>query len=1155
MPATDEPDEHPLPPAGDLPANAGDGIPGDRLGAVRIVRLIGSGGMGKVYEAVVDAPSPPLAAGRVALKVLHPHLAESPDARARFRREGESGKSIRHENVVRTLDCGSALVDGRPADFIVMELVEGQTLLALLGELGRVPEGLCRHVALEVARGLAAIHAAGILHRDLKPENVLITGDNVVKIMDLGVARAGSESSRLTGEGMFVGSMRYAAPEQLGGSGALDGRADLYSLGVLLHELLSGSSPHPGTDWRAMADRILHEPAPRLGIVNPQVSPFLEELVHALLAKDRDDRIPSAADLVAILERGEDSPWWTERASVLRATTLRPLRRIDVPRESALVGREAELAALRRAHRAASAGAGQVILVEGEAGIGKSRLVDELVAQLQREGEDLEFLHGSFAPGAAAAAGSAFAAAFRDHFGEAGLDEALGQALAQTPLLVPGFAAMLSGKALPPGAMALSRGAVQTCFIETTRALAARRIVVVLIDDLHFASEEDRGLFAALAMAIAEHRVLLIGTSRPPLDEGWASRIMASGRAARLVIGRLGASDLGQLLEGALGSARVADALSRRIAELSAGNPFFVFELLRSLKDGRHLTQAPGGTWDASGDLRDVRIPASLAVMIEARLGKLTADERSLLEIAACAGHEFDPVLVGDVAGLGRVPLLRLLGRMERQHRFIRGLGRHFVFDHHQVQEHLREGLSDARREGIHGAIAESLERLSGAASADPNAPGVPCIELADHFLRGARGQRAVRYLVPALARLAASCSNERAADLGERALAIPGLLAGAERARVLVTLCQSLEVLSRWGRHEEAAREAVQLAEPSGQPELILSAMGVLGNVLVRTSRFAEAEEAYVKGLEIARAAGTAPPRPSIFNGLGNAVRAQGRLAESRDHLERALQLARETGDLATEAAGAVNLGHAARYEGRLGEAAAQLRRALEICRATGRRTEEAIASGTLGDVLAGIGRLDEARELLRRARTIHRDTGNRAGEASALCGLGSLEMEAGDLAVARDLMLAARAIAEAVGSPFLVAATSLNMAEIHLLSDEPPQAWEWAARAREEAKALGIAGVEAWALCQLATRSPEDLAAAREHFEACKERIHGEERKGAAWRLWKASGDPQVLAELKRILDAATAQMSPDDRASATAASRLHREVAAAIAASPAR
>ena len=322
--------------------------------------------MGKVYAAVVDARVPGLGVGtRVALKVVHSHLLETPGFFKRFLREGEIGKSVRHENVVATFDCDQLLVDGAHHSFLSMEYVEGQTLRELLDELERVPEELCRHIAREVCKGLSAIHAAGVIHRDMKPDNVLITEDHVVKVMDLGVARLQDEQLRLSQTGAFVGSIHYAAPECFQKGGAdVDHRADLHALGLVLYELACGTNPYEADTVPAILKRVLHEEPRRLGDANPQLSAFFEEVVHNLLAKSPDDRFASADELLAVLEDGENSAWWHRRASMIRATTKRPIRRIRIPRETAVYGREDELAKLRALYDAAKLGEGCVVLIE-----------------------------------------------------------------------------------------------------------------------------------------------------------------------------------------------------------------------------------------------------------------------------------------------------------------------------------------------------------------------------------------------------------------------------------------------------------------------------------------------------------------------------------------------------------------------------------------------------------------------------------------------------------------------------------------------------------------------------------------------------------------------------------------------------------------------
>src|SRR5262245_56222400 len=304
--------------------------------------------MGRVFLAESEGGA------RVAIKVVHPHLLERPGYRERSLAEGDMGRRRVHPNVVRTLDAGTVLKDGKPVDYLAMEYVEGRTLRALLDELWRMPEPLCRHVGREMAKGLEAVHAAGILHRDLRPENVLITKDHVVKVMDLGVARLVEESARLSQSGVFVGSVAYAAPEQIREGGKnIDQRVDLYALGMTLYEIACGRHPFPeGEIARALFRQLHEDPAPPSRL-EPGLTPFYDEVVLELLARDPDRRFPSAGTVKLVLQDGESSTWWQDRARQVRARTHRPLRRPARAAGPALVAREEELATLRGLYRQA----------------------------------------------------------------------------------------------------------------------------------------------------------------------------------------------------------------------------------------------------------------------------------------------------------------------------------------------------------------------------------------------------------------------------------------------------------------------------------------------------------------------------------------------------------------------------------------------------------------------------------------------------------------------------------------------------------------------------------------------------------------------------------------------------------------------------------
>jgi serine/threonine protein kinase/tetratricopeptide (TPR) repeat protein len=954
-------------------------LTGRLLGPYRLDRALGTGGMGTVYLASVEGRSPGVSVGdRVAVKVVHPHLLQREGFFKRFLREAEIGRRLRHDNVVRTFDADAVPLDGAQAHFLVLEYVEGQTLRDLLAEVERAPEELCRHVGREIAKALVAIHAAGAVHRDLKPDNVLVTMDHVVKVMDLGVARQEDDDVwRLSQTGAFVGSVRYAAPEQFKGRGApLDGRADLYALGLLLYEMATGSHPFAGDDFHVVMRRQMTETPRAAGEVNPQLSPFFEEVLKTLLQKEPEKRFTSAEDLLAALTEGEKSAWWHERAVRVRAETKRPLRRIRIPRETALYGREAEIAKLRDVYAKAKAGEGQVVLVDGEAGIGKSRLVDEFVAGLQREGEEVHFLFGSYPPGGAATASGAFSTAYREHFGEETLEEALKEALPVTPLLVPAFAALLRGDAAPKDAEPLTKDSLQTVFVHATRSLAKERTTIVLIDDLHFAPEEGRGLFASLALATPGHRILLVGTARPGLPQDWLVNVERTAHVTRLPIGRLGPKDLVRLLADTLKSERLAEELSGRIAVKSDGNPFFVFEILRGLREGQFLTQRPDGTWVTTQILHDIQVPSTIQDLVNARVADLDPDERNLLDVASCIGFEFDPLTVGAVVGMATIPVLRALGQIERKHRLVRSVGERFMFDHHQVQEALSGALSPPLAREYHAAIAEAIERRTGAAATEPkDVDGAVCVDLCEHFLRGARGASALRYLDAALSHLEKGYLNDQAIRLADCALAVPGLLEAEKRFEVLLRKADRLGLLGRRDAERAALDEALVVADASGEASRRARAHSALGWHLVRVSRLVEAEAVLREALELARAARDRQAEAAATGNLGLVFYSLGRFAESQSQFEQALALAQDIGDRRVEGRSIGNLGLVSLSLGRASEAQALFEQCLALARQIGDRLGEAVVTGNLGSVMNSLGRLTEAQAQFARSLVVSRE------------------------------------------------------------------------------------------------------------------------------------------------------------------------------------
>ena len=279
--------------------------PGDLVdGRYKVLSQLGEGGMGAVF--VVEHTH---MRKRMALKVLHPHV-QSPEILARFEREAMAAANIEHPNVVTATDFGRTQDGGF---FMVLEYIDGASLRRVL-EGGPLPEARAAAIARQVTSALAKAHELGIVHRDLKPDNVMLVprdGAELVKVLDFGIAKvddlAGTGGPALTQAGAVFGTPEYMAPEQAQGL-AVDARADLYALGVMLFEMVSGRLPIDGADFVELLTKRVTEDAPALRSVAPHASPAMEALVARLLARELSARPASARDVLAALDALAETP-------------------------------------------------------------------------------------------------------------------------------------------------------------------------------------------------------------------------------------------------------------------------------------------------------------------------------------------------------------------------------------------------------------------------------------------------------------------------------------------------------------------------------------------------------------------------------------------------------------------------------------------------------------------------------------------------------------------------------------------------------------------------------------------------------------------------------------------------------------------------------
>ncbi|MEO6878751.1 MAG: serine/threonine-protein kinase, partial [Gemmatimonadaceae bacterium] len=362
--------------------------PGTSIGPFQVVAPLGVGGMGEVFRANDTRLN-----REVALKLMPSGAKTDLRAVERFAREARAASALNHPNIVTIYDIGESEF-GR---FIAMELIRGRTLAAV------IKDGTSEEVAVDViaqaAEALAVAHDAGIVHRDVKPENVMVRDDGYVKVLDFGLARllnpnSGDASSRpeganITEDGMVLGTIRYLSPEQ--GCGELvSSPTDVFALGVVLYELLTGVHPFSAPSTMGMLGAILSKPAAAPSSHKRGLSSTLDSLVLQMLSKDAAAR-PTARAVSDTLRlyagsgrRAAGAPGGGDRArptprSSLGVSRIAAAQPLDQPR---FVGRERDREQMLRAYASAVLGKGSMLCVAGEPGIGKSTLVEDCLARM-----------------------------------------------------------------------------------------------------------------------------------------------------------------------------------------------------------------------------------------------------------------------------------------------------------------------------------------------------------------------------------------------------------------------------------------------------------------------------------------------------------------------------------------------------------------------------------------------------------------------------------------------------------------------------------------------------------------------------------------------------------------------------------------------------
>jgi eukaryotic-like serine/threonine-protein kinase len=783
------------------PAPAPEALPADvpaeiADGRYRVRRFLGEGGRKRVYLAD-DA-----AAGREVAVALFDTEDVAAAVQARAKREVQAmSKMGDHPHVVSVLDTGEE--DGNP--FIVSEYMPGGDVAGLLAsEGGRLDVKRAVSVAADVTRALEHAHARGIVHRDIKPANVWLDDDGCAQLGDFGLATTEART-RVSG-GTLVGTVAYLPPEQALGEAA-GPESDMYSLGALLYEMLTGRPPFPGDDAVSIISRHLHSDPVPPSRHNSDVPEALDREVLALLAKRRDERPGDAREVRhRLLEALEEQP--------AEDRTERGRNPLEGLAGGVFVGRDAEVEQMRDAVDRALGGQGRLQLLVGEPGIGKTRAAEELATYARVRGARVYW--GRCREDDGAPAYWPWVQAMREIVRDAdpvALGWQMGAGAADVAHLVPEVAERLD---VEPAEVLESEEARFRLFDSVTSYLVAAardRPMVLVLDDLHWADEPSLLLLKYAAAEVASSGLLIVGTYRDvelgrhhPL-----ARVLSElrrERGDRIPLRGLSTEDVARYIEMTSGSPP-APGLAEAVHRQTDGNPFFVGEVVRLL--------ASEGRLDGGADDLAPVIPEGVREVVGRRLDRLSPETNKALRIAAAIGREFDAELVIRVAELSPAQLMAAANEAVAE-RLVTDLGgERFSFSHALVRDTLYEELSPAQRSLLHERIGLALEAICGEDTAERLG------ELAHHFLAAAPHGDLAKTLDYA----------ERAGEQDMDQLAYEDAVDVYSRA---------LEVLELSEERDERRRCALLLA---------------LGGAEAKAARVAEAREAFKGAAEAAKALG----------------------------------------------------------------------------------------------------------------------------------------------------------------------------------------------------------------------------------------------------------------------------------------------------------
>jgi signal transduction histidine kinase len=838
----------------------------------RLLEEIGKGSFATVYRAIDTTND-----RQVALKLLD--YRGGLERFLRVQQEMMVLTRLNHPRVVRILDAG------READaaYLVMELIAGQPLSTRLAQSGPIPPGEAVGLLLQLAEALVHIHKQGVVHRDLKPSNILLRHDGSVSILDFGLAWMVSLADRLSSP-LVVGTLSYMAPEQTGVLDMpVDARADLYSLGIVFYEMLTGTRPFVASDAAALIHQHVAKLPPPPRAVNPAIPAILEEIVAKLMRKVPQERYQTAAGLLADLQEYQRAAESGERAVHFRLGAMDEVKR-PLSFHTRLIGRMNELTWLQQAFRSAAQGNGRAILIAGEPGVGKSRLVNELRGFVNSIGGI--FVTGKCTEYSAAFPYSPFVEAIEEYVQRvrnfspdkrdavvSWIKTIVGDMGEEITRLIPSIKLLL-GDVSPLTTHALEPDKHVERFLNVASeflvGLSSELMpVLIFIDDLQWIDRGSLQLLERTLPKLKGSHLLVLGAYRD--NEVTSQHLLSSflslwrnSLTTRKIHGLL-AEDLEALLEELVQLApQQTKELTGLIFGKTGGNPFFILETMKAFFELDVLTRNDEGWSFHAKQISHISVSCEVDQVILQRTARLSISTLDLLSYAAIIGRHFTFDALTRITGRSPEFVLKCIDEAVRNHIVIprrEGIGdRGYTFVHDKILESLYLRMDEGQRRQLHQHYAESLEEHCKDRLHDVS------FELALHFKRGLDPIRTLRYSLMAGDLARRTYANAEAAQFYETALKLlaDGFCESDRNLDQLkLTVRENLgDAYSLLGRYEDA-KDQYHEVRPYVRDRLLISRLETkMGTVAFKQGKKEETLEHFGAGLS---ALGIRQPRTTL--------------------------------------------------------------------------------------------------------------------------------------------------------------------------------------------------------------------------------------------------------------------------------------------------